>query len=77
MLTGHGRLKAYYHRFKIIEVPSCTYGAGSQTAHHLLYDCKLYNKKRTQLRDIIKSKGVILSINKNQIVQNALVYLEN
>ena len=38
MLTGLGRLKAYYHRFKIIEDPTGTRGSGNQT-HHSLYDC--------------------------------------
>jgi hypothetical protein len=40
MLTGHGKLKAYYYIFKIIDDPICICGGGSQTAHHLLYDCK-------------------------------------
>ena len=33
MLTGHGRLNAYYHWFKIIEDPTCPCGGGSQAAH--------------------------------------------
>jgi len=28
MVTGHGKTKAYLHRFKIIEAPTCPYGAG-------------------------------------------------
>ena len=52
MLTGHGRLKAYYHRIKIIEDPTCACGGGRQTAHHLLYDCKLC-KERLQLSTIV------------------------
>ena len=57
MLTEHGRLKAYYHRFKIIEDPTYFCGGGSQTTHHLLYDCKLYNKESMQLKDIITKNG--------------------
>ena len=51
MLIGHGRLKACYHRFRIIEYPTCTCGEGSQTVHHVLYDYKLY-KERTQLKGV-------------------------
>ena len=29
MLTEHGRLKAYHHRFKIIKDPACTGGEGN------------------------------------------------
>ena len=43
-LTGHGRLTPFYHRFKIIADPTCTCGGGSQTAYHLLCDCKLYKQ---------------------------------
>ena len=32
MLPGHGSLKAYYHIFKIIEDPTCTWWGGSKTA---------------------------------------------
>ena len=57
MLTGHGKLKAYYHRFNKINDPICISGGGSQTAHHLLYDYQLYSKERMQLKDIITKNG--------------------
>ena len=51
MLTGHGRLKVNCHRFEIIENPPV--GIRSQTSHHLLYDLKLNNKDRKQLKYIV------------------------
>jgi hypothetical protein len=65
MLTGHERLKAYYHRFRILEDPTCSWEGGSQTAHHLLYDCKLSNNERTQLKDTVTNNGERLPKNKN------------
>ena len=69
MLTGHGKLRAYYHRFNIIDDPTCICGGGSQTAHHLLYDCQLYSKERMQLRDIITKNGDRWPLNKSQIIR--------
>ena len=37
MVTGHGRLRAYYCRFKIKDDPICVCNDGDQTVEHLLY----------------------------------------
>ena len=47
ILTGYGKLKAYYHRFKIIE----QLWERRPKRALLLYDCKLYNMDRTQVKD--------------------------
>jgi ribonuclease HI len=36
MVTGHGNIKSYLYRFKIIEVPNCPCGNDNQTTDHLL-----------------------------------------
>jgi len=41
MMTGHGKTRAYFHRFKILENATCAYGQGDQTINHLLYHCSL------------------------------------
>jgi hypothetical protein len=46
MLTGHGKLKAYYYRFKIIEDLTCICGGRKQTAYHLLYDTANFTIKK-------------------------------
>jgi len=31
MVAGHGNIKSYLHRFKIIDTPNCSCGNGNQT----------------------------------------------
>jgi hypothetical protein len=45
MVTGHGNIRSYLHRFKIIETPICPCGTKDQTRDHLLYECELLTKK--------------------------------
>ena len=50
MLTGHGKLKSVLPQIQHNRRPTCICGGGSQTAHHLLYDCQLYSKERMQIK---------------------------
>jgi len=49
MLTAHGKIKAYLHRFKIIQSPECICKQGDQTTDHFIYDCEILDKKREKL----------------------------
>ena len=49
LLTGHGRLNAYFHRFKIKTNSMCVYGEGDQTVDHVIYDCVKVKKEREVL----------------------------
>jgi hypothetical protein len=49
MTTGHGNLKSYVHRFKIIELPTCPCGTTEQTIDHLIFRCELLGKERDKL----------------------------
>jgi hypothetical protein len=49
MVTGHGNIRPYWHRFKILETPTCPCGTEDQTIDHLLYECELLNKERDSL----------------------------
>ena len=49
MTTGHGNLKTYLHKFKIIESPTCPCGKTEQTIDHLLFQCELLGKERDKL----------------------------
>jgi hypothetical protein len=53
MVTGHGKTKAYLHRFKIRDTPTCPCGTGDQTIDHLLFECKLLNEERNCLKQLI------------------------
>jgi ribonuclease HI len=50
MLTGHGNIKAYLYRFKIIDNPMCSCQRGEQTVDHILFECELTEKERTKLK---------------------------
>ena len=56
MLTGHGKLKTYYHQFKITEDAVCICNEGDQTIDHLIWDCQLLKKERNTLRKRIITK---------------------
>jgi len=46
MVTGHGKIRAYLHLFKIIEAPTCSCGSRHQATGHLLFECERLNKER-------------------------------
>jgi hypothetical protein len=50
MVTGHGNIKAYLHKFKIQESPICSCKRGEQTVEHVIYDCKLVEEERDRLK---------------------------
>ena len=49
MVTGHGDIKAYLYRFKIIEAPNCLCGNDNQTADHILVECAILKEERERL----------------------------
>jgi len=57
IVTGHGTLRSYYHRFKIIDDPTCVCKKGPQTSDHLLWECEQLTKQREALKNRIKKAG--------------------
>ena len=56
MVTGHGRTRAYLHRFKILEHANCSCGNGDQTVEHLINQCSILHTQRELFkRNILKS----------------------
>ena len=53
MITGHGNIKAYLHKYKIQESPICSCKRGEQRVDHLIYDCKLFEKEIDRLKAAI------------------------
>jgi hypothetical protein len=49
MVTGHGNIRSYLYRFKILETPICSCGTEHQTTGHLLSECEQLNKERDKL----------------------------
>jgi hypothetical protein len=57
IVSGHGKLRSYFHRFKILDDPTCLCKKSSQTADHLLWECELLRKQRQVLRNSIMKVG--------------------
>ena len=57
IITGHGTLRSYYHRFKIINDPKCVCEMSPQTTDHLLWECELLRKQREVLKNSITKAG--------------------
>jgi hypothetical protein len=49
MVTGHGNIKSYLHRFKIIDAPGCPCGNDIQTTEHILLECAILHEERESL----------------------------
>ena len=50
MVTGHGNIKSYLHKYKILDSPMCSCKSREQTVDHILYDCKLLEQERNSLK---------------------------
>ena len=57
LVTGHGKTRAYLHRFKLMESPTCPCGKEEQTADHLIYRCILLQKPRETLKGETSKQG--------------------
>jgi hypothetical protein len=57
MLTGHGNIKSYPYRFKVITSPTCPCGKNDQTTDHLLYECELLMTQRHSLKTAVSKPG--------------------
>jgi len=57
IVTGHGTLRSYYHRFKIKDDPKCVGRIGPQTTDHLIWECAHLLKQRESLKNRIRKAG--------------------
>jgi hypothetical protein len=68
MVTGHGNIRSYLHRFKIIDTPEGPCSTTDQTTDHLLFECKLLNKERDKLTSAIL-KTDVWPISKSKLIR--------
>ena len=68
MVTGHGNIHSYLHRFRIRGTPTCPCGIQDQRIDHLLFECELLRKERNILKTNILKTGV-LPINKSELIR--------
>jgi hypothetical protein len=57
MMTGHGKTRAYLHRFKLLDRATCVCKKGDQIIDHLLYQCTLFQTHRELLKKNILNNG--------------------
>jgi hypothetical protein len=57
IVTGHGKLRSYLHRFKIIDDPACPCQMGPQSNEHLIWECTILNQQRETLKNGITKTG--------------------
>jgi uncharacterized protein YeeX (DUF496 family) len=58
MITGHGKLRSYLHRFGLTDNPICSCEEEEeQTTDHLIFQCKKLSKQRNEIKKQIKNIG--------------------
>jgi len=58
MVTGHGNIKSYLYKYKLIDSSMCPCKIGEQTADSILYDCELVKQERDKLKaEILRSEN--------------------
>jgi hypothetical protein len=58
VVTGHGNIKSYLYKYKIMDSPMCPCKTGDQTTDHILYDCDLVKQERNKLKvEILRSEN--------------------
>jgi hypothetical protein len=50
IMTGHGNIRSYLQRLKIIGSPECPCNHGIQTVDHLIFQCKILRNERAILK---------------------------
>jgi hypothetical protein len=70
-VKGHGKTRAYLHRFKLLESPTCLCGKEEQTTDHLIYRCILLQQLRETLKRETSKKG-IWPISKQELIDKHL-----
>jgi len=50
LTKGHGKSRAYFHRFKLLDNATYVCKEGDHTVDHLIYHCNLLDKQRGTLK---------------------------
>jgi hypothetical protein len=57
IMTGHGNIRSYLHRLKIIGSPGCPCKHGIQTVEHLIFQCERLKNERDILKNSVLKNG--------------------
>jgi hypothetical protein len=56
-MTGHGSIRSYLHRLKIVGSPECPRKHGTQTVDHLIFQCTRLKNEREILKNSVLKVG--------------------
>jgi hypothetical protein len=58
MVKGHGNIKSYLYKYKVIDSSMCPCKTGEQTTDRVPYDCELVKQERDKLKaEILRSEN--------------------
>jgi len=57
IMTGHGNIRSYFHRLKIIGSPERSCKHDTQTVDHLIFQCKRLKNEREILKNSLLKVG--------------------
>jgi hypothetical protein len=71
IMTGHGNIRSYLHRLKVIGSPECPCNHGTQTADRLIFQCKRLKEEREILKNSLLKVGK-WSVSKSELTNRYL-----
>jgi tubulin alpha len=58
LVTGHGKTRAYLHRFKLADDTMCPCNEGQQISYHMIFECNIFEAQRgSTIKKIVDSGG--------------------
>jgi hypothetical protein len=73
VVTGHGKLRSYIHRFGLTDNPMCPCEEEEeQTTDHLIFQCKKLHTQRNEMTKQIKNTGGNWPMTNETLVNNYL-----
>jgi len=75
MLTGHGKISSYLHRFGLKDNPMCPCEEEQQTVDHLIFKCKKLSNQRNEIIRQIKSTGGSWPAMNETLIKNYVNFL--
>ena len=77
LTTGHGKTRAYLHRFKIIDSAICQCRQEQQTVEHIIYECNILQTERKQLERQIILLGGQWPIRNHELIDKYMIPFMN
>jgi len=71
IMSGHGNIRSYPHRLKVIDSPECPCKQNIQTVDHLIFQCERLNCERGMLENSVLKAGK-WPISKSELVNKNL-----